>query len=373
MAGKPVKVAFLADTSELQQSLDKAKAAMGEAATEAQTSGAKMDTAFSGVAQSADGVASASSQAAGGLGDLGGALSLIPGPLGALGTGMEAAAPAIMGVTGAADLLNFATEKFPILAKAQAAATKAVTAAQKALNLVMKANPIGLVIVAITLLVGALAVLYNKNEGFRELVDKVWSKVKTAIGSVADFMVEKVWPKISGAIGSIREGFETIREKVTGVVGSYSGDGGGVLGKLWSVVDKIGGMKAAITSKAAGMWDGIKDSFRGVINAMIGWWNNLSFSIDIPDKIPGLPDSFSISTPNIPYLADGGIVTRPTLAVIGEAGPEAVVPLNGRYGMGTVIVNHFHVPALANPVETGREVQRVLDAYTRAGGRPAFA
>jgi hypothetical protein len=35
----------------------------------------------------------------------------------------------------------------------------------------------------------------------------------------------------------------------------------------------------------------------------------------------------------IPKLASGGIVTRPTLALIGEAGPEAVVPL-GPAGLG---------------------------------------
>lgn len=39
--------------------------------------------------------------------------------------------------------------------------------------------------------------------------------------------------------------------------------------------------------------------------------------------------------PNIPFLANGGIVSRPTLAVIGESGPEAVIPLSGRNaGMG---------------------------------------
>jgi len=33
--------------------------------------------------------------------------------------------------------------------------------------------------------------------------------------------------------------------------------------------------------------------------------------------------------PEIPKLAAGGIVNAPTLAMIGEAGPEAVVPLTG--------------------------------------------
>jgi hypothetical protein len=43
---------------------------------------------------------------------------------------------------------------------------------------------------------------------------------------------------------------------------------------------------------------------------------------------------------NIPKMAEGGVVTQPTLALIGEAGSEAVVPLDRMGGMGTkVIVN----------------------------------
>jgi SLT domain-containing protein len=36
----------------------------------------------------------------------------------------------------------------------------------------------------------------------------------------------------------------------------------------------------------------------------------------------------------IPAMANGGIVTGPTLALIGEAGPEAVIPLDRMGGMG---------------------------------------
>jgi hypothetical protein len=73
-------------------------------------------------------------------------------------------------------------------------------------------------------------------------------------------------------------------------------------------------------------------------NAIIDHWNGLHF------HLPGvsvfghavIPD-IDIGTPNLPRLATGGIVTRPTLALIGEAGPEAVVPL-GR-GVGAVNIN----------------------------------
>jgi hypothetical protein len=36
----------------------------------------------------------------------------------------------------------------------------------------------------------------------------------------------------------------------------------------------------------------------------------------------------------LPRLAEGGIVTSPTIAMIGERGPEAVIPLNRAGGMG---------------------------------------
>jgi hypothetical protein len=64
--------------------------------------------------------------------------------------------------------------------------------------------------------------------------------------------------------------------------------------------------------------------------------------------------------PNIPMLAEGGIVTGPTLAMIGEGnGPEAVIPLSrmGEFGMGggsgiTINVN-------------GADPQAVVDALRR--------
>ena len=41
----------------------------------------------------------------------------------------------------------------------------------------------------------------------------------------------------------------------------------------------------------------------------------------------------------MPRLAEGGIVTQPTVALIGEAGSEAVVPLKKGMGMGDITVN----------------------------------
>jgi hypothetical protein len=63
--------------------------------------------------------------------------------------------------------------------------------------------------------------------------------------------------------------------------------------------------------------------------------------------------------PDIPMLADGGIVTSPTLAMIGERGPEAVIPLTGRNagaGMGdtnvTIQVNGGDPNAVVQALRT---------------------
>jgi hypothetical protein len=70
-----------------------------------------------------------------------------------------------------------------------------------------------------------------------------------------------------------------------------------------------------------------------------------AFSLSIDTHIPGVGKvGFSYGGSgaffSIPYLAQGGIVTSPTLAMIGEAGPEAVVPLShGGFGGTTIVVN----------------------------------
>jgi hypothetical protein len=75
----------------------------------------------------------------------------------------------------------------------------------------------------------------------------------------------------------------------------------------------------------------------------------------------------------VPALAEGGIVNKPTLALIGEAGPEAVVPLskmNGSKG------NTYNVTVNAgigtNGAQVGREIVDAIKKFERATG-PVFA
>lgn len=82
------------------------------------------------------------------------------------------------------------------------------------------------------------------------------------------------------------------------------------------------------------VWDGVSKVAKGAINGIIKFINALIKAINLVGKgldfISGGTLGFEIGS--VPYLAKGGIVDRPTLAMVGEAGKEAVVPLENNTG-----------------------------------------
>lgn len=74
------------------------------------------------------------------------------------------------------------------------AATMAWTGAQWLLNAALNANPIGLVVVAIAALVGAIVLAWKRSETFRTVVIAVWNGIKTAVGAVVSWFQSTVWP-----------------------------------------------------------------------------------------------------------------------------------------------------------------------------------
>lgn len=103
--------------------------------------------------------------------------------------------------------------------------------------------------------------------------------------------------------------------------------------------------------------------------------NNLPRAIDIDINgninIPGVEAG-------VPALAEGGLVRKPTLALVGEAGPEAVVPLT-RFGQlqaankgGGEVHIHMHNPILtgySSAVTAAREMLDVLSQESERRGR----
>jgi hypothetical protein len=82
--------------------------------------------------------------------------------------------------------------------------------------------------------------------------------------------------------------------------------------------------------------DVISAPFKAAFKAVAWLWNNtvgkLSFSV--PSWVPGIGGK-GFDVPDIPMLAEGGIVTQATLAMIGEGNePEAIIPLSKLASMG---------------------------------------
>ena len=99
----------------------------------------------------------------------------------------------------------------------------------------------------------------------------------------------------------------------------------------------------------------------GPLGILIGMFRKL---VDLKDSF----GSFDIGNINIPGFANGGIVTGPTLAMVGEKGPEAIIPLSqlGNMGGGGVTVNV--TGGLATSAEIGQAVVNAIRAYNRSAG-----
>ena len=152
--------------------------------------------------------------------------------------------------------------------------------------------------------------------------------IRTAVGSVISAVVTRVSGFIATTKGlitglwtNIVTVFNNIKTAMTTPFTSLSTVVVTVVSTLKSTVQGLFG-----TVKAAGT--GAINSLISAANAMIGGINSLNVSV--PDWVPGVGGkSIGFNIPNIPMLANGGITTGATLAMIGEGKEqEAVLPLS---------------------------------------------
>ncbi|MBI6052354.1 phage tail tape measure protein [Clostridium perfringens] len=215
-------------------------------------------------------------------------------------------------------------------------ATKAMTLAQKGLNIVMAMNPIVLVIGLLVALGATFVILYNKCEWFRNSVNSVWEKITGIFTKFDNFLTgvfSKDWTEsfgllgvplnsFLGTVGAIWNGVKGVFNGIlTFLHGVFTGNWKEIFQGLSNIVSSIFGtiggvIKAPINAAISG------------INWVISKINTISF--DVPSWIPGIGGShFGINLPTIPALAEGGVVTKATMALIGEGKEhEAVIPLS---------------------------------------------
>ena len=137
-----------------------------------------------------------------------------------------------------------------------------------------------------------------------------WNDVTSALSSVSNWFGEM----FTNAYNAVKDAFSSIGDFFSGVwdtVKSIFVNAGQMVGEA------VGGAFKSAVNAVLGTIENVVNGFIGMINGVLGVVRNL----------PGLGWVGSVSTVSLPRLARGGIVDSPTIAMIGEAGKEAVVPL----------------------------------------------
>lgn len=241
------------------------------------------------------------------------------------------------------------------------------TAKQWLLNAAMNANPIGIVVAAIAALVAAFIYLWNTSDEFREFWINLWEKIKETAGTV----IEAVTTFFSDLWKDIKDGAKKIKDSVvnffkdawtgiknawSGVKNFFSGIWDGIKGAFGSVADWFKNTFSTAWTAVknvfstggkifTGIKEGIADTFKTVVNGIISGINTViavpfnainsmlnkirNVSVAGVKPFSSLWSQNPLTVPEIPKLAKGGITNGATLAEIGEAGREAVLPLQG--------------------------------------------
>ena len=180
-------------------------------------------------------------------------------------------------------------------------------------------------------------------KSFKSAWKKVSKLFKSGIGKIKDFFMSipsAIRDKFNSIVDGIKEKFTTTFSSIKEAIAEKFADFkefftlGNLQEKFTTAFTKV---KTKIKSIFVSIGETIVNTLKSPINGIIGMINKLLDMISsfTTFTIPGGPlgawdpiDVTGIDLGQIPLLAKGGITTAPTLAVIGEAGPEAIIPLD---------------------------------------------
>lgn len=193
-------------------------------------------------------------------------------------------------------------------------------------------------------------------EGLKNGLIGIWDKVKSII---------------DGFKTNIKVAFNSVKSNTVSIFTAMKNSVFGIFNGMW---EGIKGVINTILTGVEKMANGVVNAINTVINAL----NSLKF--DLPDWLPGdlAGKSFGLNIPNIPAvsipkLATGGVTVHETLAKIGEAGREAVLPLENNTGwmddLADKLVSRmpeYNAPTEVVLVMDGKEVARAQVPYLHA-------
>jgi hypothetical protein len=194
-------------------------------------------------------------------------------------------------------------------------------------------------------------------EAFRRLSKFIKETAIPAFQSLVEYVKAEILPRL-------QETFNILRDMAV------------------QITEKLG---PAIKNTLVGAFDSLKESMPGtidvlnkVLKVLEGIVATAAAALDALDRVSAGRASSELGKGigrllnplgNIPGFAEGGIVTRPTLAMIGEGGQsEAVIPLDklGKMGGGNITVNV--TGGLATSADIGRAVVNAIKAMNRVDG-----
>ena len=216
-------------------------------------------------------------------------------------------------------------------------------------------------------IVEAVLPILNKFAAWAQDNPKAFLAIAAAIGTVAAAIVATNIAMALNPFSLIAAGIALL---VVGLVTAYN--------KFEWFRDGVN----TIVNTIIGFFEGMVNAAIGVVNAIIAVYNSIPLLPNIPQaptiNVPtiggggGGGGGGELPRPNpefgsIAMFAEGGIVTSPMIGMVGEAGPEAIIPLDQyNRGGGNVTINV--TGGLSTSAEIGESVVNALRAYSRSAG-----
>ena len=188
--------------------------------------------------------------------------------------------------------------------------------------------PYLLIAAAIAAVIAIIVLCVKHWDEIKEAARKAWEVIKQAWNNAGAWFKTNIVDKIKQAFANIGGWFSNVftnaRNGVQKAFSTITGFFSGIWENIKSIFSNVGtaiatGIKGAVSTAV----NGVLGAAAGIINGFI---SAINVAIGVINAIPGVNIGY-LSKLSVPAMAKGGIVDSATLAVVGEAGKEAVVPL----------------------------------------------
>lgn len=171
-------------------------------------------------------------------------------------------------------------------------------------------------------------VLADVAKWFGDMFQKAWNALTNVFSSIGTWFGER-WNDVTTALSNVATWFGNIFKTAFEAVKNAFSTIGSFFSGVWTTVKNIFVNAGQMVGSAVGgafksAVNAVLGTIENVVNGFIGMINGV---LDIVRGLPGLGWVGSVGYVSLPRLARGGIVDSPTVAMIGEAGKEVVMPL----------------------------------------------